>query len=85
MRVSFTEPRQTAIPWNIEREAKPAVAVVSRGGESRRQKERLGGRSSGQDLLGGLRKNENEEEMLDIEKRKGLAVRRARPIERGWQ
>jgi hypothetical protein len=47
------------------------VAVVSRVGEARRQKRRLGGRNVGQDLFGVVQKNENEEEMSDIQKREG--------------
>jgi hypothetical protein len=38
MRVNITEPGQTSIPSNAEPEAKPVVIVVSRGGESRKQK-----------------------------------------------
>jgi hypothetical protein len=71
MRVNVTEPRQTSIPSNVEPEGKPAVGVVSYGGESRRQKQRLGGRTAGRDFLGVFQKKENEKEMLDIQKREG--------------
>jgi hypothetical protein len=69
MRVNITEPRQTTIPSNVEREAKPVVAVVPRDGEARKQKGRLGGRTASRNLLGVVQKNENEEEMLDNQKR----------------
>jgi hypothetical protein len=42
MRVDITEPREIAVPSNVEPEAKLAVVVMSQGGESRRQKGRLG-------------------------------------------
>jgi hypothetical protein len=71
MRVTIIEPRQTSIPSNVEQEAKPVVVLVSRGGEARRQKRRLGGREVGRGLLGVVQRKENEGEMLDIEKREG--------------
>jgi hypothetical protein len=71
MRLNIAEPRQALIPSNAELEAKRVVVVVSRGGEARRQKRRLGGRKVGRGLLGVLQRKENEEEMLDIEKSEG--------------
>jgi hypothetical protein len=47
------------------------IEVVCRGGEAIRQKERLGGRTVGWDSLGIVHKNENEEEIFDIQKREG--------------
>jgi hypothetical protein len=71
MRVSITEPRQTSVPSNVEPEAKLVVVVASWGGEARRQRVRLGGRAARRNLLGVVHKNENEKEMLDIQKREG--------------
>jgi hypothetical protein len=72
MRVNTTERRQASIPSNGEEEAKPVVVVVSRGGEARRQKGRLGG----------VQTKENEEEMLDIqEKEMSGNPKSERPIE----
>jgi hypothetical protein len=82
MGVNITEPRETYIQSNAEPEANPAVRVVWRGGEARRQKGRLGGRKVGEDLLGGLHSIENEEECSDIENREGSWVRRARGMSR---
>jgi hypothetical protein len=83
IRANVTKPRQTSILSNVEPEAKPVVVVVSRGGEARRQKRRLGGRKVVQDLLGLVKKNENEEQMLDIHKRDVFGGSKSQtPIER---
>jgi hypothetical protein len=71
MPVNITKPRQTSIPSNIEPEAKPVVVAMSWGGEARRQKGRLRGRRVGRDLMGVVQRNENEEEILDIQKMEG--------------
>jgi hypothetical protein len=69
MRVNVTEPRQASVPSNVEPEAKSVVVVASRDGEARKQKGRLGGITAGRDCLGVVQKNENEKEMVDIQKR----------------
>jgi hypothetical protein len=63
MRANVTESRQTSIPSNVEREAKPVVVVVPWGREARRQKWRLGRGTAGRDFLGVVQTNEDEEEM----------------------
>jgi hypothetical protein len=47
------------------------VEVVCKGGEAIRQKERLEGRTVGWDSLGIVHKTEDEEDILDIQKREG--------------
>jgi hypothetical protein len=82
MRANITEPRQASIPSNVEPEAKPVIVVVSRGGEATRQKRRLRLRKVRRDLLGRLQKSENEEQMLDIQKREGSGDSKSQtPIE----
>jgi hypothetical protein len=80
MRVNVTEPRQTSIPSNVEPEAKPVVVVVSRGGEARRQRRRVGGRKAGQDLLGVVQRQRTKKRCQISRKGKDLAVRRARHL-----
>jgi hypothetical protein len=82
MKITITEPSQTSIPSNAEAEGKTVVGMVSRGGEARRQKRRLKGRTAGPDSLGRVQKKENEEEMLDIQEREGSGVSKSdTPIE----
>jgi hypothetical protein len=83
VRVNVTERRRTSIPSNVEPEAKAVVAVASRGGEARSQKRRLRGRNVGHDLLGVVQKKENDEKMLDVQKREESGGSKSQtPIER---
>jgi hypothetical protein len=79
MGVNIAEPRQTHIQSNAEPERKPVVTVVWGGGEAIRQKRRLGGRTVGRDLLGEVQKNENQDEMLDIQKGEEAAGSKSEP------
>jgi hypothetical protein len=58
------------------------VVVVSRNGEARREKQRLGGRMAGRGSFGVVQRNEKEGEMLDIQKREGSGgSKRETPLE----
>jgi hypothetical protein len=69
--INVAEPKQTYIQSNVEPEAKSVVVVAWRGGEVRRQKGWLGGRTVGRDLLRAGRKQESEGKVLDVQKREG--------------